>query len=301
VLDDLPPLRDPLLIAGFAGAHGGGSAAATIQYLCEQWGARPVAEIDPDEYFDFTVRRPIVRRVDGQRTVEWPVNRIYVASAGTGRDLVLLPGIEPHMQWRRFTADLRACLAALGCRSAVLLGAQAGPVPHTRPLPLRLTTTDPATAAHFAVEPTETIDEGVIDFATAFAELLREGGTGVTTLTVLTPFYEPAEPNANAMLVLTRAIDSALGTSTLVSRLEDAAHELDLETAQAVASAPALQAAVRSLEQQFDWIRGTVAGGKMPAPPATSALPTGSEVLAQVESLLRGEQRPGDWEHAPPA
>jgi hypothetical protein len=141
--------------------------------------------------------------------------------------------------------------------------------------------------------------EGLIDFTTAFDQQLRARGIGVTTLTVLTPFYVAAEPNASAMLVLTHAIDGALGTSTLVSRLEAAAAELDNETEQAVDGAPAMKAAVQSLEQQYDWIRGTSVskgGGKTPTVP--SSLPAGGEVLAQVEALLR-EHRHLDGDRAP--
>jgi hypothetical protein len=298
VVDDLPSLRDPLLIAAFAGANGGGSAAATVQYLCEQWRGRLVAEVDPDEYFDFTVRRPIVRFVDGVRTIEWPVNRIYVVSPpGASRDVVLLPGIEPHMQWRHFGAALLECLRALGCRSAVLLGSEAGPVPHTRPLPLRLTTTDAAMAHAFALEPAEESAEGPIDFAIALGEQLRVEGIALTMLTVLTPFYIPTEPNARAMLALTHAIDGAFGTSTLTSRLDEAAAVLDEEATQAVEDSPALKAGVQSLERQFDWIRG-VSMPKGGAPGPAPALPTHAEVLDQVEHMLRDQRRPGG-ERAP--
>jgi hypothetical protein len=293
VVDELSPLRDPVLIAAFAGANGGGSAAATMQYLCEQWRARPVAEIDPDECFDFTVRRPIVRFVDGVRTVEWPVNRIYVASPpGAARDVVLLPGIEPHMQWRHFGAALIECLRALGCSSAVLLGSEAGPVPHTRPLPLRLTTTDDAMGQAFALEPAEESAEGPIDFATALGEQLKAEGTGLTMLTVLTPFYIPTEPNARAMLTLSHALDGAFGTSTLTSRLDEAAAVLDEEASAAVEDSPALRVGVQSLERQFDWIRGA-SMPKRGAPGATAPLPTHAEVLDQVEHMLRDQRRPG--------
>ena len=111
--------------------------------------------------------------------------------------------------------------------------------------------------------------------------------------------FSPMVDDAELRGKLAHAIDGALGTSTLVSRLEAAAAELDGETEQAVDGAPAMRAALQSLEQQYDWIRGTSvskSGGKTPAAP--SSLPAGSEVLAHVEALLREHRRP-DGDRAP--
>ena len=60
LLAEVRPLRDPVLLASFAG-RGGSSATAAVQYLVDHWHALPVAEIDEQESFDFTVRRPHVR------------------------------------------------------------------------------------------------------------------------------------------------------------------------------------------------------------------------------------------------
>jgi len=110
----LQPLHDPVLIAAFTG-RGGGSAAATVQYLVDHWAATPVGEMDPEECFDFTVRRPLVRLDNGIRVVEWPKNQIFVArNPGTQRDFVLIPGIEPHIRWKAFCEAILETLASTG-------------------------------------------------------------------------------------------------------------------------------------------------------------------------------------------
>src|SRR5204862_3554979 len=78
-LAEVRPLRDPILIAGFAD-HAGATAAAAVSYLVERWDAELVAEFDEDEFFDFTVRRPSVHSQNGKRVLEWPTSRLYVAS-----------------------------------------------------------------------------------------------------------------------------------------------------------------------------------------------------------------------------
>src|SRR5690349_18891294 len=120
-LTTLERLREPVFIGAFAG-RGSGSAAAAVQYLVDQWGATPLAELDAEENFDFTVRRPAVRITDGKREIHWPANTFYVASPpGLERHFILMPGIEPHLQWRNFTEAVIECLGLLGCNEAIIL------------------------------------------------------------------------------------------------------------------------------------------------------------------------------------
>ena len=64
-------LRDPVLIAAFAGWNdNGGGAVATMAYLVEQWGATELADIDPHEFYDFTVEPVAVDRVSCHRGYE---------------------------------------------------------------------------------------------------------------------------------------------------------------------------------------------------------------------------------------
>ncbi len=143
-LSDIRPLRDPVLIAGFSD-HLGTTPASVIAYLIEQWHAAPVAEFDSDMLFDFTAQRPLVHIKDGEREVEWPTSRLYVASPlGAGRDVVLLAGIEPHFRWRAFCEATASFMREVGATTTLTLGSYPGRTPHTRAVPLRLTTSDEA-------------------------------------------------------------------------------------------------------------------------------------------------------------
>ena len=80
-LDEVRPLRAPILIAAFSGLNDfGGAAIATIDHLSEAWGARDLAEITPEPFFDFTVQRPVVRLAGETRVIDWPVPTFRVAS-----------------------------------------------------------------------------------------------------------------------------------------------------------------------------------------------------------------------------
>ena len=58
-LEDVPELRDPVVIAAFEGWNDAGEAAtAAIDHLTEAWDAEPIAALDPEDYYDFQVNRP---------------------------------------------------------------------------------------------------------------------------------------------------------------------------------------------------------------------------------------------------
>ena len=120
------PLTDPIMICGFEGWNDAGDAASTaIEHLQLTWDATPLAEIDPDDYYDFQVTRPTVRMVDGvTRRVDWPTTRLSVCRPpGSAVDVVLVHGIEPNMRWRKFVGELLGHIEALGVTTVVTLGA----------------------------------------------------------------------------------------------------------------------------------------------------------------------------------
>ena len=75
-LESVPDLVNPVLVAAFEGWNDAGEAASgVIQHLESNWNATPIAEVDPDDYYDFQVTRPLVELVDGEtREITWPTN-----------------------------------------------------------------------------------------------------------------------------------------------------------------------------------------------------------------------------------
>src|SRR5690606_509148 len=69
-----PTLREPVLVLALEGWNDAGEAASTAaRYLAAQLAAAPLAELDAEVFFDFTVRRPQVVVEDGvARRLEWP-------------------------------------------------------------------------------------------------------------------------------------------------------------------------------------------------------------------------------------
>ena len=207
-LPDPSELRDPLLIAGFGGAWGT-SAAEALRELVERWEAQPLASVDPQPFFDFTVRRPRVRVVDGEgaeagvRAIDWPANELYLARPeGAERDLVLLVGSEPQLRWREFIEALMEPLERFGVSESLMLGAYRAATPHSRPLPVQLYSRDAQLAARFGLVPEAWSYEGPAGITTPLAVACEERGWSSSSLLAAAPFYVSVEPHPFAARAL---------------------------------------------------------------------------------------------------
>ena len=58
-IEDVPPLRSPVLIAAFEGWNDAADAASgVLDHLLEVWDSTLVAVIDPEDFYDFQMNRP---------------------------------------------------------------------------------------------------------------------------------------------------------------------------------------------------------------------------------------------------
>ncbi len=145
-----PELHEPVVIAAFEGWNDAGDAATTAaRYLVDRWDADLVADVDPEEFYDFTSTRPQVHLDDdGQRQIEWPATEVFAGSIpGVGTDVLIIVGTEPQLRWRTYCAELAEIARSNGARLCVTLGALLAEVPHTRPTPIVGTAYDPDVVA----------------------------------------------------------------------------------------------------------------------------------------------------------
>jgi hypothetical protein len=145
-IEDAPDLVDPVVIAAFEGWNDAAeSASSAVDHLMRVWDARVVGAVDPEDFYDFQVNRPNVGTdANGYRRLTWPTTQIAIASPpDLDRDIILIRGIEPSMRWRQFSAEVLAAADELGGALVVTLGALLADTPHTRPIPVTGTATEP--------------------------------------------------------------------------------------------------------------------------------------------------------------
>ena len=212
------------MVAAFEGWNDAGEAASgAVAHLERVWGAEAFAELDPEDYHDFQVSRPVVvLDDDGRRQITWPTTRLSWASPpGADRDIVLVRGIEPSMRWRSFTRELLDHAERLRVGTVVTLGALLADVPHTRPIPVTATSEDAGLLAKLAVEPSRY--EGPTGIVGVLQDVAQNRGIPGLSLWAAVPHYVGQPPSPKAMLALLRSVEEMLDVTVPLEDLpEDA-------------------------------------------------------------------------------
>jgi proteasome assembly chaperone (PAC2) family protein len=250
--DEHPPVREPVIIAAFAGWNDAGDAATgAIRYLAEHYEADRIAELDPEEFFDFTAARPHVGLDDdGERTITWPSTELFLVSLPDDRDVVLVVGTEPHLRWRTFSDELVGAAQQLGCRLFVTLGAMVAEVPHSRPVRVVGSVTDPKLQEELDLPPSTY--EGPTGIVGVLTSACRDAGLATGSLWAAVPTYVPAAPSPKAALALVEQTARVLGTWLPTTDLEIAASSYERQVSELVAEDDETADYVRTLEDNHD-------------------------------------------------
>ncbi|HSZ44654.1 MAG TPA: PAC2 family protein [Streptosporangiaceae bacterium] len=207
-------LTSPVLIAAFEGWNDAGEAASgAIVHLIESWKGTAAGEIDPEDYYDFQVTRPVMEISDGKtEQLIWPTTRLSLARPPEiSRDVILVHGIEPNMRWRRFTSELVTAFTDLGVELVILLGALLADSPHTRPVPVSAAASDAALADQLHVEPVDY--KGPTGIVGVLQQACAGAGLSAVSLWAAVPHYVAQPPNPKATLALLRHIEDILDVS----------------------------------------------------------------------------------------
>lgn len=249
--DEFPDLTEPVLVGAFEGWNDAGDAAtAAVEHLELIWDARPLAAIDPDDYYDFQVNRPTISRVDGvTRRLEWPTSRLSVCRpAGSSRDLVLLRGLEPNMRWRGFCEEILDIARELGVELIVLLGALLADTPHTRPVPVTGSAYDPASAARFGLERSRY--EGPTGILGVLQHIAVQEGLPVVSFWAAVPHYVSQAPSPKASLALLHRVEEVLDVPVPLGGLPEQADQWQALVDEMTAEDAEVRDYVRSLEER---------------------------------------------------
>ncbi|MGH3871475.1 MAG: PAC2 family protein [Pseudonocardiaceae bacterium] len=249
----LPQLTSPVLVAAFQGWNDAGDAASTaIEHLSLSWDATSLAELDPEDYYDFQVTRPTTKLVDGiTRRLEWPTTRLSVCRPpGAGYDVVLVHGIEPNMRWRSFCNELLRYVQELGITTVVTLGALLADTPHTRPVPVTGTSYDAASAARFKLERSKY--EGPTGIVGVFQDACVQAGIPAISFWAAVPHYVSAPPSPKATLALLHRVEEVLDLEVPLGALPEESEEWEATVSEMAEEDDEVASYVRALEERGD-------------------------------------------------
>ena len=251
--DDVQDLVSPVVIAAFEGWNDAADAASgLVDHLIEQWKAEIIGAIDPEEFYDFQVNRPIIGTdVNGYRRLTWPTTRIAVARpAELDRDVILVRGIEPNMKWRQFCAELLACADELGVELVATLGALLAETPHTRPIQVS------GSATELDLEDRLKLEPATYEGPTGIIGVLQDACTRLDVPAVsfwaAVPHYLPQPPCPKATLALLGQVEDLLETSIPLGDLPEEARAWERGVAELAEEDEDVAEYVRNLEESQD-------------------------------------------------
>ena len=245
-----PSLRDPSLVLSFEGWNDAGEAASgAAEFLARSLGAVPLADIDCEEYYDFTVCRPLVRLDEGRvRRIDWPHYEFRFGTVPERCEVVIGLGPEPHLRWRSFCDHVVRLVERLRVRRVVLLGAFLADVLYSRPVRVSGFASRPGCMERLGVEPSGY--EGPTGIVGVLAERLRGPGVEVVSLWAGLPHYITVSPNPRGALALVQTAAELLDLPVDREPLERSAADFEQQVSKLVASDPALSEYVKELKRR---------------------------------------------------
>lgn len=284
---EMPALRKPMFIAAFRGWNDAGEAATlAVRHLIESWSATPFASIDAEEFFDFTVARPMIFiNEDGQRDLQWPPNRFYYHQhPDAEHDVVLFVGTEPHLKWRTFCETALGLFQRLDGSRLMTLGALVAATTHRRAPPVTGFSTEEELRGRLeGMTISRARYEGPTGIVGTLHDAWRRAGLPAASLWAGLPPYLGDAQNARGALALLEALDRLFAFVPDLTALQEASRKLEEQIDEALANNLQMRAYLAELEKRID-------SGVVEA--ATPDLPPAGDLIGELEAFLR-QQRQG--------
>ena len=240
----IPALRTPVMVVAFTGWNDAGEAASgALAHLLSAWSGDTtsmipelIAEIDPEQFYDFQVNRPIIDLDESQiRSITWPTTRVFgIQTPHLENDFVIVQGAEPSMRWKYFTREILDLADDLDVSLVITLGSLLADAPHTRSISVSGTGGHPDLAKRLGVETSRY--EGPTGILGIVQDNCFKRGIDAISLWAAVPHYASQSPSPKASLALINALEDFL--------------EIDLPLGELPTESIAWEAAVDSMAKE---------------------------------------------------
>lgn len=242
-----------VMLVAFTGWNDAGeSASQVISHLLDEWESSLVAEFDPEDFYDFQVNRPAIKLDErGAREIIWPTTKIFsVRTPHSSRELLLVLGAEPSMRWKSFSSELLDVADDYEIDLLVMLGGLLADVPHSRPIAVSATASDPILAKELGVEPSQY--EGITGILGVIGDEARNRELNALSLWAAVPHYVSTTPSPKATLALIEALEEHLGLKFPLGNLKERATIWESSVDRMAAEDSEVGDYVRELERSKD-------------------------------------------------
>ena len=210
-VDDLPELTDPLVVVAFEGWNDAGDAATgAVEHLELIWDAKPLAALDPEDYYDFQVNRPTVSLIGGREPPDRVADDPHLGRPAAGQRARR----RAHPRHRAEHALARVLRRAdrdpqeLDVSIVVALGALLADTPHTRPTPVTGSAYDAESARTYGLETSRY--EGPTGILGVFQDACVQAGLPAISFWAAVPHYVSQPPSPRATVALLQRVEEVL-------------------------------------------------------------------------------------------
>jgi len=245
-----PVLGEPTLLLAFEGWNDAyESASSASHFINDSIQTVPLAEIDPDDYYDFTVCRPQVEYRSGESgPITWPSNEFRYGVSEEGREVIVGLGVEPHMRWRAYCETVIELAVDMGVQRCLIMGAYLADVVYSQPVVITGFSTRGDLLERFGIEPTSY--DGPTGIVGVLANALDDEGIEVLSLWAGLPHYISATPNPRGTLALLRKVSQFLEVPFELDGLKEDALRFEEEISKIVAGDDELSDYVKELKRR---------------------------------------------------
>ena len=248
----LNELNNPVIITAFEGWNDAGEAATTaLKYFQDRFSAIKVGAIESEEFFDFTISRPVIEIPDEHREIIWPATEILIAKMFDSKhDLVIIVGHEPQLRWRTFTEQVIEVTSLIESHMVVTLGSLLTDIPHSRPVKVFGSSDDSELAKRLNLPPSTY--EGPTGIVGVINSVLREKEIPSMSLWAGVPSYVSGAHSPKAALALVERLADVLEIGISCTDLEIASAAYERQINELVAEDMDTAEYVNQLEEDFD-------------------------------------------------
>ena len=146
-----PHTRARILVTYFDGAmDAGASGRMAVEQMLRSLPATHVADFDAEDFINYRSHRPVITVKSWvTEEVETPKISLDLLRDDRGESFLLLHGPEPDYRWETFASRVREIITEAGVEVVFGMTGIPSGVPHTRPTPVHVHTTDPSRAATY--------------------------------------------------------------------------------------------------------------------------------------------------------
>ena len=152
------------------------------------------------------------------------------------------------MRWRGFCAELLKLASDLGVETTVALGALLADSPHTRPVPVSGTCSDPAAAAALGLEHSRY--EGPTGIVGVFQDACGTAGLAAVSFWAAVPHYVAQPPCPKATLALLRRVEDLLDVTIPLTDLPERSRAWERQVDELAAEDSDVAEYIAALEQR---------------------------------------------------